>query len=88
MPQTKLNDDLYVVVISSLEEQNQLHNLCVSRNIPILYPDLFKEDVHHIWGISRTGVGLAGTVIARYTPKNHILHSIDELTRYLDSLYN
>jgi len=80
MPQDVKHDDLYVVIISTKKERNQLYDLCVKYNIPILYPKLFIEKkVHNLWGISKTGVGLVGTVIARSTDKDKIFHSIISL---------
>lgn len=73
-------NDLYVVVISSKEERDELKAICVKHNIPLLYPELFEEEeIHHLWGISKSGVGLVGTVVARYTPKKNIFHSIKEM---------
>ena len=84
MPQKTLQNDLYVVVISSKEERDELKKLCVKHNIPILYPELFKEEeIHHLWGISRSGVALVGTQIARHTPKDHIIYNVKELDNLL-----
>lgn len=80
MPQINQQDDLYVVIISTKEDRNRLYNFCLNNNIPILYPKLFKEKkIYHLWGLSKTGVGLVSTIIARHTKTNHIVHSIDEL---------
>lgn len=87
MPQDLKHDDLYVVIISAKEERSQLYDLCVKYNIPILYPELFKEKkVQNLWGISKTGVGLVGTAIARSVPNNRIIHSINELQNILNNL--
>lgn len=84
MPQTEKYDDLYVVIISTLEERNQLHDLCVKYNIPVLYPELFKQKkIQNLWGVSKTGIGLVGTVVARSTPKERVLHSLNELENVL-----
>lgn len=89
MPQDVKHDDLYVVIISTKEERNQLYDLCVKYNIPILYPELFKEKkVHHLWGISKSGVGLVGTVIARNTDKDKIFHSIHSLEEQIQKVGN
>ena len=78
------SNDLYVVVISSKEERDELKAICVKLNIPIIYPELFEEEeIHHLWGISKSGVALVGTIIARNTPKDHIIHSLKELESYL-----
>lgn len=80
MPQNNQQDDLYVVIISTKEDRNRLYDFCLNNNIPILYPKLFKEKkIYHLWGLSKTGVGLVSTIIARNTKTNHIVHSIDEL---------
>lgn len=80
MPQKTLQNDLYVVVISSKEERDELKALCVKHNIPLLYPELFEEEeIHHLWGISKNGVALVSTMIARHTPKENIFHSVKEL---------
>lgn len=89
MPQDMKHDDLYVVIISTKEERNQLYDLCVKYNIPILYPELFKEKkVHNLWGISKTVIGLVGTVIARNTDKDKIFHSIDSLEEQIQKVGN
>ena len=80
--QERKQNDHYVVVISSREERDQLKALCIKHNISLTYPELFKEKkIQPLWGISKSGVGLVGTIIARNTPKDHIFHSIDELDR-------
>lgn len=87
MPQDVKHDDLYVVIISTKEERNQLYDLCVKYNIPILYPELFKEKkVHHLWGISKSGAGLVGTVIARNTKKDKIICDLTILEKTLTKL--
>ena len=89
MPQDNKHDDLYVVIISTKKERNQLYDLCVKYNIPILYPLLFKEKkVHNLWGISKTGIGLVGTVIARNTDKEKIFHSIHALEEQIQKVGN
>lgn len=83
--ETKLND-LYVVVISSKEERDELKSLCVKHKIPMIYPELFENtEINHLWGISNSGVGLVGTIIARHTPKDHIVHNVKELEQLLFS---
>mgnify|MGYP003290502426 CR=1 FL=1 len=83
MPQEKLNGDLYVVTILTKEEQNELYDLCVKSGIKITYPKLFSsKKVHHLFGINQGGVGLVGTVIARNTPKDHILN-VNQLKKIL-----
>lgn len=80
MPQDMKHDDLYVVIISTKEERNQLYDLCVKYNIPILYPELFIEKkIYNLWGISKSGIGLVGTAIARNTKKDMIFHSLYSL---------
>lgn len=80
--QERKQNDLYVVVISAREERDQLKTLCIKHNIPLTYPELFEEEnIQPLWGINNDGVGLAGTVIARYTPKEHVFHSITDLEK-------
>lgn len=77
MPREIKKDDLYVVIIETEEERKTLHDLCVKYDIPILYPELFDEEeplTCHLFGVSESGVGLVGTMVARFTPKDHILH--------------
>jgi len=42
--QERKQNDLYVVVISTREDRDQLKALCVKHNIPLLYPKLFEEE--------------------------------------------
>lgn len=80
MPQEIKHDDLYVVIISNKRERNHLYELCVKYNIPILYPELFKEKkLHRLWGVSKTGVGLVATMVIRNTSEDHVLNAIDDL---------
>ena len=84
MPQQFKKDDLYVVIISSKEERNKLYELCIEKNIPILYEEIFtSKNLNHLYGVSSTGVGLVGTVIVRNTPKEHIFHSTKELEPFI-----
>lgn len=87
MPQNNAKDKLYVVVISNIKERNLLYKLCVENNISITYPELFKQrKIHRLWGISKSGVGLVGTVIARHTPKDQLLHSEKELVTFFEEI--
>lgn len=87
MPQDVKHDDLYVVIISTKKERKQLYDLCVKYNIPILYPELFKEKkIYNLWGISKSGIGLVGTAIVRSVPNNKIIHSINELHNVVNNL--
>jgi len=84
--QERKQNNLYVVVISTREERDQLKALCIKHNIPLTYPELFEEEnIQPLWGISNDGIGLVGTVIARYTPKDHIIHSFEELEERIKS---
>ena len=66
-------------------EKDKLLKLCEEYDIPILYPSLFKDTAnYHLWGISGDGVGLLGVEVIRRLPK--IIHGVDELEIYLDSL--
>ena len=65
---------------------NNTGNICVKYNIPITYPDLFSDDTHYyLWGISKKGIGLVGTIIMNYLSYNSgtIFHTLDELEEYL-----
>lgn len=67
-------------------EKRRLYDICVKYNIPIIYPDLFSDDIHYyLWGISETGIGLVGTVIMNYLSHNNgtIFHTLDELEEYI-----
>lgn len=80
--QERKQNDLYVVVISTREERDQLKALCIKHNIPLTYPELFEEEnIQPLWGINNDGVGLVGTVIVRHTPKENIFHSIIDLEK-------
>ena len=84
MPQQIKKDDLYVVIISSMKERRKLYELCVAKNIPIFYEEIFtSKDLNHLYGISSSGVGLIGTMVARHTPKDHIFHSTKELEPFI-----
>lgn len=89
MPQDVKHDDLYVVIISTKKERNQLYDLCVKYNIPILYPELFEEKkIYNLWGISKSGIGLVGTIIAKHISKSYIFHSIEELKKLIKICYD
>ena len=67
-------------------EKGRLYDICVKYNIPITYPDLFSDDTHYyLWGISKKGIGLVGTIIMNYLSYNNgtIFHTLDELEEYL-----
>ena len=67
-------------------EKGRLYDICVKYNIPITYPDLFSDDTHYyLWGISKKGIGLVGTIIMNYLSYNSgtIFHTLDELEEYL-----
>lgn len=82
--QERKQNDLYVVVISTREERDQLKALCIKHNIPLTYPELFEEEnIQPLWGINSDGIGLVGTAVARFTPKNQIIYSLDKLEQIL-----
>lgn len=67
-------------------EKGRLYDICVKYNIPITYPDLFSDNTHYyLWGISKKGIGLVGTIIMNYLSYNNgtIFHTLDELEEYL-----
>ncbi|MBQ2891832.1 MAG: hypothetical protein IJE45_02950 [Bacilli bacterium] len=47
---------------------------------------MFKNDnYYYLWGISKNGIGLIGTVIMNYLSTNNgmVFNSLDELEEYL-----
>lgn len=67
-------------------EKSRLYEICIKYGIPISYPSLFAVDTHYyLWGISKKGIGLVGTVIMNYLSENNgtIFQSLDELEEYL-----
>lgn len=84
--QERKQNDVYLVVISTREERNQLKALCIKHNIPLTYPELFEEEnIQSLWGISIDGIGLVGTEIASNVPKDHIIRSIEKLDNILNN---
>lgn len=78
-------NELCGLVIGSNQKQ-QLKELCIRYNILLTYPELFDdEDEYCLWGISKNGVGLIGTVIMRHLCKSNktIFHGLDELEQAL-----
>lgn len=67
-------------------EKGRLYDICVKYNIPITYPDLFSDNTHYyLWGISKKGIGLVGTIIMNYLSYSNgtIFHTLYELEEYL-----
>ena len=67
-------------------EKKLLYKLCVKYGVQISYPILFADDTHYyLWGISKKGIGLVGTVVMKYLSENNgtIFCSLDELEEYL-----
>lgn len=67
-------------------EKRRLYEICIKNNIPITYPSIFNDDTHYyLWGISKEGIGLVGTIIMNYLSENNgtIFNSLDELENYL-----
>ena len=67
-------------------EKSRLFEICVKYGVPITYPNLFNDDTHYpLWGVSKKGIGLVGTVIMNYLSQNigTIFESLDELEEYL-----
>lgn len=67
-------------------EKRKLYELCIKYHIPISYPDLFMDNNdYYLWGISKDGVGLVGTIIMHHLKENNgkIFNSLDELEEYL-----
>ena len=81
----KLEDELYGLVLKK-GEKRKLYELFIKYNIQITYPNLFNNDTHYyLWGISKNGIGLVGTIIMNYLSENNgtIFHSLEELEEYL-----
>lgn len=67
-------------------EKSRLYEICVKYGVPITYPNLFNDNNHYpLWGVSKKGIGLVGTVIMNYLRQNNgtIFESLDELEEYL-----
>lgn len=83
------NNEPYVIIINTKEEQDKLHDLCVNNNVPIPYPSLFSnEKLHHIWGMNKNGIAALGNVVARHVSKNHILHSLEDVEELMKEMFN
>ena len=81
----KLEAELCGLVLKE-GEKNRLHETCIKYDIPITYPELFEDNTHYsLWGISKTGIGLVGTIIMNYLSQNKgiIFHSLNELESHL-----
>ena len=86
MPKKLKKDDLFIVIISSKKERKNLYDYCLSHNIPILYKEIFtSRKLNRLYGISRSGVGLVGTIIARNTPKDNVFSSLEQFTKWVAS---
>ena len=71
-------------------EKSKLYDICIKYKIPITYEELFSNDTHYyLWGITKTSIGLIGTVIMNYLEQNNgiVFHSLDELVEYLNVNY-
>ena len=80
----KPNEDepLIGLVLTSKKDKEKLLQLCLTFDIPILYPHLFTDDKYHrLWAFNSHGIGLVGTVIMRTLKK--VIHGIDELELWL-----
>ena len=81
----KLEDELCGLVLKE-GEKRRLYEICIKYEVPIIYPNLFSNDTHYyLWGISKNGIGLIGTIIMHYLNENNgkIFNSLDELEEYL-----
>ena len=46
------------------KRKSRLYEICIKYGIPITYPSLFEDDtLYYLWGISKNGIGLIGTII-------------------------
>ena len=78
-------NELYGLLLNK-GERDELYNLCVEFNIPILYPNLFSKDEphHYLWGFNQDGIALLGTYIMRdLSKKNRVFHNIKEMKNFL-----
>lgn len=72
-------------------EKGRLYEICIKYGIPINYPSLFEDDVnYYLWGVSKNGIGLIGTIIMNYLSENNgkIFHNLEELEEYLKKISN
>ena len=70
-------------------EKGRLYEICIKYGIPITYPSLFEDDTHYyLWGISKNGIGLIGTIIMNYLSNNNgkIFNSLNEFEEYLERM--
>lgn len=84
-----MENKIFGLIISHKSEVRELKELCIRRNIPLTYPNLFskKEKLHHLWMVSSSGVGLVGTCIMFHFKKDgiKICHGVAELEQYLEN---
>ena len=76
------------LVLHDIKDKNELFKLCLKYKIPITYPEVFIDDkIYYLWGISKDGVGLIGTIIMNCLEKSGdtIFTSINDLKEYLES---
>lgn len=81
----KLEEELCGLVLKE-GEKSKLYDICIKYGVPIKYLSLFENETHfYLWGISKNGIGLVGTVIMHYLNENNgkIFNSLDELEEYL-----
>ena len=67
-------------------EKSRLYDICLKHEIPITYPSLFVDNKHYyLWGISKKGIGLIGTIIMRGLEENNgiIFQTLEQLEEYL-----
>ena len=79
------NDKGLIGLVLEPRAKGRLLDLCIHYHIPITYPKLFKSKKHYfLWGLSKDGIGLIGTLAISKLPI--VLHGVDELESYLESL--
>lgn len=71
-------------------EKKILLDICIKYGVTITYPSLFTDDNHYpLWGISKNGIGLVGTIIMNHLEQNEgtIFHTLDEFEEYLKGIH-
>ena len=84
-----MEEELIVLVLEP-GNKGKLKEFCFRHDIPLTYPNLFVEEKeYHLWGISKSGVGLVDTFVCRGHRKNggKFCYSIEELEEYFNAKY-
>lgn len=77
-------EQIYGVVIETLQEQKELILVCRKFGINLNYPELENDQkLHHLWGFTKTGLGLIGTTIIKTLLEEQIFHGVKEVKEFL-----